>query len=84
MRTKVNPDDVDTRDLIGWEALCQTVSEEDNRGHKCESYMSETDGEEPADGKELTDGQSNKAADGKPKKEVNGKFKQMKNKAASR
>ena len=83
MRTKVNPDDVDTRDLIGWEALCQTASKEDNRGHECESYMSETNGEESADGKELTDGQSNKAADGKLKKEADGKFKQIKNKAAS-
>ena len=80
MRTKVNPDDVNTRDLIGWEALCQTASKEDNRGHKHESYVSETDGKESADGKELTDGQPNKAADGKPKKEADGKFKQMKSK----
>ena len=71
----INLDDVDTRDLFGWEALYQTASKEDIRGHECESYMSKTDGKESADGKELTDGQPNKAADGKPKKEADGKFK---------
>ena len=63
-----------------WEALHQTASKEDNRGHKHESYASKTDGEQSADGKELTDGQPNKAADGKPKKEADGKFKQIKSK----
>ena len=81
MRTKVNPDDVDTRDLIGWEALHQTASKEDNRGHERESYASKTDGKESADGIELTDGQPNtKAADGKLKKDTDGKFKKMKSK----
>ena len=83
MRTKVNPDDINTRDLIGWEALQalhQTASDEDNRGHECESYTSETDGKESADVKELSDGKSEKGADGKSKKEADGKFKQMKSK----
>ena len=73
MRTKVNPDDVDTRDLIRWEALHQgeTDGEESADGKK----LSESDGEESADGKELTYGQPNKAADGKLKKEADGKFK---------
>ena len=73
MRTKVNPDNIDTRDLIGWEALCQ--SETDGKESADGKELSKTDGEESADGKELTDGQPNKAADGKPKKAADGKFK---------
>ena len=62
MRMKVNLDDVNTRDLIRWEALqalYQTVSDEDNRGHECESYTSKTDGKESADVKKLADGKQN-------------------------
>ena len=76
MRMKINLDDVDTRDLIGWEALHQTStsSNEDNRGDKCKSHTRETDG------KEFTDGKMNKETDGKLKKEAVGNFKRMKSK----
>ena len=73
MRTKVNPDDINTRDLIGWEALHQSKTDDEESADGKE--LSKTDGKESEDGKELTDGQPNKAADGKPKKAADGKFK---------
>ena len=75
MRTKDNPGDVNTRDLIGWEAQHQSKTD----GREVTDGRESAD-DQSADSKELTDGLPNKAADGKLKKAADSKFASMKSK----